>query len=228
MTPKTQFPSYFTGHSFLIFLDVPFSPLISSLQCVPGLWLWTPSFNSDDIFQSLLLSWFYYLLKFPAQLMNSFMNPRLKNILKCLLDISAWISHRHFNLCKSKIEFLLILSPIPCHKTALLTAFPFSINDNCTKLPFGLQWQLNLKITEWFLTSLISNIKSVREFCGLYLQNIYRMLSIFPNSPISNNTPMVGANNISRLPYWNSFLTDLSWLPRIFSWYTNQMGPFKM
>lgn len=158
-----------------------------------------PHFNSYKTFQSCLLSWFYYLLKFPAQ--SSLGNSRLIGILYCFCDNAIWMSKRHFNLFKSKIEFLV--SP---YKLALLSSFPFLINHNCTNTAVR---QKKKKSQNYSWHPLFSYIKSIRESCGFYLQNISRILLNFFQLPYSNNS-MAGATNISSLRYWNSLLINLS------------------
>lgn len=96
VTPKIQFPSYFTDHSFRSFLMVlSFVSNIFNLKH-PRAQILTLFFSIAIIFSNLVYSPDYYLLKFPGQ--NSLMNSRFIGILHCLLDISTWRSNRHFNL----------------------------------------------------------------------------------------------------------------------------------
>ena len=126
MTPKPQFPSYFTGHSFSIFPGgSSFTPESLQFKLSQGSDFDSFLFNNYNIFQSCLLSWFLLSVKFPSQ--NALVNSRLAGILHCLLDISTWMTNRHLNIFRSKIEFLV--SPPQTYSSH---SFPFSINDNCT------------------------------------------------------------------------------------------------
>lgn len=174
MAPKPQFPSYFTGYSFSIFHGgSSFTPKSLLFKLSQGSDFDSLIFNSYNIFQSCLFSWFLLSVKFPSQ--NSLMNSRLAGILHCLLDISTWMTNRHLNIFRSKIEFLV--SPHP-HKPTLLTVFP---SQSMTTVPIEV---LDQKITDHSWHPLFCYIKSVWESYGLYFQNISRTWLTLSNSAI--------------------------------------------